>query len=184
MKKLIIVLIFLMLLPTTVFAHSGLESSTPKDKENITNPLKEIVLTFNTNLEQLSTFTILDKQSQQVNVDTMAVEGKTIKGTFNTPLPNGDYTVNWKIVGEDGHAIEQSFTFTVKIIEEVKETPKPTPQPAEPAQPTPAPKEDKQQIVEKAPVQTPSNDKNTFIWIGVGVLVLIGIFGFTMRKRK
>ncbi|MCY9667396.1 copper resistance protein CopC [Paenibacillus alginolyticus] len=192
MKKIIFIIMLLMLLPTTAFAHTGMESSSPKDKETITGPLTEIVLTFNTNLEKLSTFTLLDKQGQKVNVDTVAVEGKLLKGSLKTPLPNGDYTVNWKIVGEDGHVIERSFTFTVNMPEQAtvnmpeqaNKTPEPTSQVTEPTPSAPSGAADTKEPVETAPVQTPSNAKNTFIWIGVGALLLIGIVGFTMRKRK
>jgi methionine-rich copper-binding protein CopC len=180
MKKIIFVLMLLMLIPTTALAHTGLESSTPKDKETITNSVKEIALTFNTNLEKLSTFSLLDKQGQKVNVDNLSVEGKILKGTFNNPLTNGDYTVNWKIVGEDGHVIERSFTFAVNMPEQVKEASTLTPTPSEPVKES----SKEQTPIQTASVLTPSNDKNIFVWIGVGVLVLIGLVGFTMRKRN
>ncbi|MNP45975.1 Copper resistance protein CopC [compost metagenome] len=139
-------------------------------------------MTFNTNLEKLSTFTLLDAQGQKVNVDTVAVEGELLKGTLKTPLPNGSYTVNWKIVGEDGHVIERSFTFTVNVPELA--TAESTSQQPEPGEPALASTGDTEQPVQTAPVQTPSNDKNTFIWIGVGALILIGIVGFTVGRRK
>ena len=91
--------------------------------------------------------------------------------------------MNWKIVGEDGHVIERSFTFTVNVPEQAAETPGPTSQQTKPseAEPTPA---GGQKPVQTAPVQTPSNDKNMFIWVGVGALVLIGVVGLMMRRRK
>ena len=85
MRKILFILTLLLLLPTTVFAHTGMESSSPKDKETVTAPLTEIVLTFNTNLEKLSTFTLLDVQGQK-GVDTIAVEGAVLKGALKTFL--------------------------------------------------------------------------------------------------
>jgi methionine-rich copper-binding protein CopC len=177
LKRLLITLLLLMLLPTTAFAHSGLKSSTPNDKEMITKPINEIVMEFNTNIEKLSTFTLLDKNGQKINIDNMAVEGEKLTGTFKDPLPNGDYTVNWKIIGEDGHVIERSFTFIVKMSEVVKDTPTSTPQPTEQVEQTPAPYEEKQ-TVEAAPSQM------TLIWTGVGALLVIVVLVITMRRRK
>jgi LPXTG-motif cell wall-anchored protein len=184
LKRLMLTVFLLILLPTTAFAHSGLKSSTPNDKEIITKPLNEIVMEFNTNIEKLSTFTLLDKQGQKVIVDNIAVEGKKLKGTFKDPLPNGDFTVNWKIVGEDGHVIERGFTFTVKMPEGVKEKPTSTPQPTEQVQQIPAPYEEKQTV--EAPSQTTGKDNNymTLIWTGVCALLLIGVLVITMRRRK
>lgn len=183
MRKMIFMILLLMLIPTTAFAHTGLESSSPQDKEIITAPLKEIVLTFNTNLEKLSTFTLVNEQGQEVDVNTIVVEGKLLKGSLTSPLSNGDYTVNWKIVGEDGHVIERSFSFSISLSGQTNETPESTSQVVEPNQQDPA-AVDTDLPVQTAPVKTPSNDKNTFIWVGVGSLVLIGIIGFTMRRRK
>jgi methionine-rich copper-binding protein CopC len=188
MKKIMFIIMLLMLLPTTAFAHTGLESSSPKDKETITEPINEIVLTFNTNIEKLSTFSLLDKEGQKVNVDSVEVDGKLLKGAFKTLLPNGDYTVNWKIAGEDGHVIERSFTFTVTMPEKTIQAPQPT-QPTESSQTEspPTPTEAKQQVEETISEQTPSNvksNRSTFIWVGVSALVLIGIVGFTVGRRK
>lgn len=181
MKKLILsILLFIFLLPATAFAHTGLESSSPKDKEIVTQPLTGITLTFNTNLEKLSTMSLVDKDGQKVNVDAVAVEGKILKGTLKSPLPNGEYTVNWKIVGEDGHVIERNFTFTVTLPDDEKKVT----QSAEPSPSSPSPPVDQQQTMETASDKTSSSDKSMLIWIGVGLLVLIGIVGLTRVKRK
>lgn len=192
MKKLMFIIMFLTLLPTTVFAHTGLESSNPKDKEIITDPITEIRLTFNTNLEKLSTFELYDKQGQKLNVDSIKVERDILKGTFNGPLPNGDYTVNWKIAGEDGHIIERSFTFTVKMPEKTSQEPQTTPlieltsSPTTTATPTliPTPIESKQQVETTIPEKTPSNNRSTYIGVGIVVLFIIGSVGFIVRRRK
>ena len=35
--------------------------------------------------------------------------------TFLQPLENGDYKVEWKIIGADGHPIEGDFSFSVNV---------------------------------------------------------------------
>jgi methionine-rich copper-binding protein CopC len=183
LKRVMITVFLLILLPTTAFAHSGLKSSTPNDNEMITKPLNEIVMEFNTNIEKLSSFTLLDKQGQKVNVDSIAVEGKQLKGTFNHALPNGDYTVNWKIVGEDGHIIERGISFTVKMPEEVKETPTTSPEPTKQVQKTPI-LQDQKLTMEPASAHANDYFYTIVIWTGVGVLLLIGVIVITLRRRK
>jgi methionine-rich copper-binding protein CopC len=183
LKRLLITILLLTLLPTTAFAHSGLKSSTPNDKEIITRPLNEIVMEFNTNIEKLSTFTLLDKQGQNVNVDSIAVEGKKLKGALKEPLPHGDYSVHWKIVGEDGHVIERGFTFTVNMPDKVKETAKAAPNSIEQVQQAPISQEQKQ-TRETASVQANNYYVMILIWTGIGILLMIGVLVITLRRRK
>ncbi|OQM46873.1 hypothetical protein B6A27_03570 [Anoxybacillus sp. UARK-01] len=180
LKKFILFACLLVLLPATVLAHTGLESSTPNDKETITKPLTEIVLRFNTPIENLSTFTLLDKTGQKVKVDHMAVTDKELKGTFKDPLPNGDYAVNWKIVGEDGHIIERSFTFTVNMPEEKKSISTETPEKK------PAPKDNQPEMKSNQP-ESANNDKNNFmmyLFIGASLVVLMILITLLLRRGK
>lgn len=192
MKKVILILCVLMLLPTTALAHTSLENSSPKDMETVVAPLTEIVLTFNTDIEQLSTISLSNQQGQQVDVAAKTVDGNVLKGTFSDPLPNGEYIVNWKIVGEDGHVIERSFNFTVNIPEQSTEKDAgpddESPSPSTPADDTPSEPANENQNEEPSnqtlPVQAPSNDNNLMMWIGAGILVLVIILGLTMRRRQ
>jgi hypothetical protein len=179
-KKILFTICLLLLLPTTASAHTGLESSTPADKETITKPLNEIVLQFNTNIENLSTFTLTDKQGQKMKVDDIKVEQKKLVGTFNDPLPNGDYTVNYKIVGEDGHIIERSISFFVNMPNEVKQT-----QPTEQMEKAPSP-QDNRATSETKPVQPAKNKSSNFslVAISLGAIILIIILGIIIRRRK
>ena len=34
---------------------------------------------------------------------------------FLQPLKNGNYIVDWKIIGTDGHPIEGTFSFSVEV---------------------------------------------------------------------
>lgn len=192
MKKITLILCFLLLLlPTTALAHTNMESSSPKEMETVTAPLTEIVLTFNTDIEKLSTFTLLNEEGHQVDVDTKTVEGTILKGAFDDPLPNGEYTVNWKIVGEDGHVIERNFKFKVDMPEQntdkVAETDAESLSPATPADDSPSKPANESPDEEpsvQTPVQSSSNSNNPVIWIGAGVLVLVIILGLALRRRK
>lgn len=114
MKK-ICILAFLLLFTFTpsVLAHSGLESSVPQDGEVITGDLSTLSLTFNTMIESTSTFKLLKEGGNQISFAGLVVKGKDMIGNLSSPLEDGKYIVNWKIIGGDGHPIENSYSFTV-----------------------------------------------------------------------
>jgi methionine-rich copper-binding protein CopC len=40
-------------------------------------------------------------------------DGRVVFVTLETPLGNGDYTVRWRGIGDDGHVVRGEFGFTV-----------------------------------------------------------------------
>lgn len=105
------------LLGTNVFAHSHLEDSSPKDGAVLTESLKEIKLTFETNLEPTSTFTLADANGTAVTLP-VEIKGNQLVGVLQKDLANGAYSIHWKIIGTDGHPLEGDLSFTVKLPEE------------------------------------------------------------------
>lgn len=103
-----------MLMPAGASAHTGLKSSTPASGEKVQSELKQIELEFNTNVENLSTFTLVDEQGLKMPV-TVTLEGSVMRGTLNNELTSGNYTIMWKIVGEDGHPIKGEVPFVVEL---------------------------------------------------------------------
>ncbi|MEK1829279.1 copper resistance protein CopC [Priestia megaterium] len=49
------------------------------------------------------------------------VEGHDLIASLDQPLKNGSYTVDWEIVGEDGHVMKDSIAFKVDVKDEAKE---------------------------------------------------------------
>lgn len=122
-KKVIISLVlFSVLLANQTFAHTGLESSTPRDGETIKEPLQQLSLNFATKIEQTSVIEVTNSNGDTVKLGNFVIEDKEIWATFLQPLANDSYKVMWKIVGKDGHPIEGEFSFTVDApIEETVE---------------------------------------------------------------
>ncbi|MFS0728419.1 copper resistance protein CopC [Paenibacillus sp. 1P07SE] len=115
----------LTLFSQVAMAHTGLESSTPEDGDVITDRLSEISMIFNTEVEPLSNFKLIRSDGNEVEIGQILVNNNRMSGTVENPLQAGDYAVEWKIVGRDGHPIEGSYRFTVRTTEE----------PATPAEP-------------------------------------------------
>ncbi|MGG3564990.1 copper resistance protein CopC [Neobacillus rhizosphaerae] len=104
------------LLGTNVFAHSHLEDSSPKDGAVLTESLKEITLTFETNLEPTSTFTLADANHASIPLP-VEIKGDELVGVLPEDLANGSYSIHWKIIGTDGHPLEGDLSFTVQLPE-------------------------------------------------------------------
>jgi len=203
MKRIILIcLAALFLLPGMAMAHSKVNESSPAKDETLTASPAEISLTFNTNIEKLSQFKLLNESGKQVPTGDIAVDKATMSGTVTEPLKNGIYTVKWTIIGADGHAVDGEYAFTVNAAEA---TPSPTaeatPAPAESSSPsaevTEAPdasaSADDNVSEEPAPAAPAEDTKaesgnnngvNTAIWIIAGIIVVAAVVIVIRRGRK
>ncbi|UJF25506.1 copper resistance CopC family protein [Planococcus sp. 107-1] len=118
MKKILLLTLFILLLSSAVVsAHTALEESSPVDGETVAEEPREIVLEFNTSLEEASSFTVENAEGEEIPFG-VTIEDQKMIGTLGAAMADGEYTVNWKIIGADGHPIEGTYAFTVKTEEE------------------------------------------------------------------
>lgn len=104
-------LIFIFTLSASVYAHTGLTKSSLSDGEVITEDIYEVKLEFNTEIES-GTVKVINKENEEIGINVL-VSNNGMTGGFMTPLDNGIYTVEWKIIGVDGHPIQGEYPFTV-----------------------------------------------------------------------
>ncbi|GIO43733.1 copper resistance CopC family protein [Paenibacillus apis] len=120
MKKLYVagvLLVFILLVtPHSAFAHTHMVSSSPEKDEQVEQPIDQIQLDFHTDIAPLSSFTVTGEQGT-IELEEIQVEGARMTGLLAGDLENGTYTVDWKIVGEDGHPMEGSYSFSVNVPE-------------------------------------------------------------------
>lgn len=113
MKKILLLFIIILLsVPVAVFGHTSLSESTPEDGETVQEPVEEIELIFEGTIEEQSTFEVAGENGEQVPAE-VSIEESTLTGSLSQPLSNGSYTVDWTVVGADGHPVEGSFSFEV-----------------------------------------------------------------------
>ncbi|WP_152392562.1 copper resistance CopC family protein [Paenibacillus guangzhouensis] len=199
-----IALIFTLIFPTTIFAHTGLKDSSPSSKEIVTTELKEITLNFKTTIGELSSFEILDASKKKVESLKISVHDKSMIGTLPEALPNGEYTVNWKILGEDGHVVKKSYSFTVKLPEAAKQEENAAkPEDTKTQETKPADEQSEQVVTDTGEDQSTSSDtsvteptkeeskaveetstSNVWLPVGIGVVVIILLAIFFLNKRK
>jgi putative copper export protein/methionine-rich copper-binding protein CopC len=114
-----ILVLALALLPAQARAHLKLSSSSPAQGDTVRQPVSQITLTFTDAVdESFLTVSILDAFGRELGVAMNvhpigASPSKQYMVMLDTPLAGGAFTVKWKSVGEDGHAVTGMFDFLV-----------------------------------------------------------------------
>ncbi|WP_419394259.1 copper resistance CopC family protein [Cytobacillus praedii] len=159
---------------TSAFAHSHLGGSNPADGDVVSEPLNEIVLEFDGQIEQGSFIDVKTAKGKEIKLEDIIIGEGTLTGTVAEPLPNDEYQVNWSIISADGHPLEGEFSFTVNVpvsetVEEEPEKPSETTKPAE----------------QPAAAKDVAKESSSMIVILIVLLVIIVVAGFYfLTKRK
>lgn len=114
-KSLLFIFFFFLTFMNNVFAHTGLESSSPEDGEIVKEEFQEISLSFETKVEQGSSFIIISSNGNPIPIENISLDNNNIVGSFQNPLENGTYKVQWNIIGADGHPIDGEYSFSVQV---------------------------------------------------------------------
>ena len=102
-------------LPMAALAHTELTESSPADGAQLNEPPTEVVLTFEGEISEDSTFTVTDADGTEVGsgeLDLDVADRNVLRGDVII-TEDGTYTVAYSIVGEDGDPIEGEMSFTV-----------------------------------------------------------------------
>ncbi|MGG1685893.1 copper resistance CopC family protein [Pseudalkalibacillus sp. NRS-1564] len=186
MKKILVLTIACLLtFGNMTYAHTGLESSNPEDGSTITEELDIVTLTFETEIEETSSFELQNASGETVAVDNITVENNTMTGTFDQPIENGEYEVPWKIIGVDGHPIEGTFSFSVDAPEsEVKEDESSSEETTKELETDETEEQRNKEEETKADTAEEENSSGTVIGIVIGVLVVVLIGSVLLMRRK
>lgn len=99
---------------TAALAHSPLEGSTPANRAVISHPPIEVILDFK-GIIRLTPVTMQFDATPGVDLDLSGHDG--FISDYAIPLPtkcSGDYVIEWRGLGDDGHAMTGTFGFTVE----------------------------------------------------------------------
>ncbi len=168
---------FFLFVPNIGFAHTHLKTANPENGAVVKEPIEEVVLTFDTEIEKLSTMT-LTKDGEPVEIATETITDNQLTGKVGKPLENGQYEVKWNIIGADGHVMKDTISFEVdadKPTTEKEQTEQKNEVTEEPLSPN------------KQPQSETANETSTPFFF-VAFIVLLFIIGvsvlFFLRKRK
>ncbi|WP_170138878.1 copper resistance CopC family protein [Oceanobacillus chungangensis] len=192
MKRLFIISVAVLLatcFSTSVFAHSHLGGSNPADGDVVTEPLAEIVLDFDGQIEQGSFIDLTTTEGQAIEIQEIIIGEGTLTGTVAEPLANDEYQVNWSIISADGHPLEGEFSFTVNaaVPEAVKE------EAEEPSETKVSEDEETTESAEQSTeeetstsaseVEEESSSMTVIAIAAIVIIIIVGFFLITKRKK-
>jgi len=94
-------------------AHDQLISTDPPDGAVLDTAPASVGLTFSEDVLDISTTVVVAGPDGSVPT-TASVDGTTVTAPLPADLPDGAYTVTWRVVSSDGHPVQGSFGFTVQ----------------------------------------------------------------------
>lgn len=103
--------IFGLVLSLSVSAHTSLKQSTPAQDAMLMQSPERLTLTFSGEV-RLAKVTLKDSANQAVDFDFKP--SATANSNFSWDLPSlaaGKYSVNWVVLGGDGHKMSGTFDF-------------------------------------------------------------------------
>lgn len=108
-------MVLVTMLSHTAMAHSPLKSTSPEDNAELNAVPESINITFG-KPARITKVTLIHTTREDAHSDKLALPSKKFKTSFElTPMfrGNGAYTVDWRALSKDGHALKGSFSFTV-----------------------------------------------------------------------
>ncbi|MFF0154512.1 copper resistance protein CopC [Micromonospora sp. NPDC005203] len=108
------VLVALLIPATPACAHNSLKSSTPARDTTLSSAPTEVALEFMQRLDPtFTTIVLTDAAKRKLTTGEPVVTGATSTVQITDALPNGRYTVAYRVVSADGHPVQGSYPFTV-----------------------------------------------------------------------
>ena len=111
-SRLVVCLLFTLVIPATAFAHTALTEAMPGDGAMVKQGPAHINLTFNGLVKLVK----LELMGVGHEMPTNFESNSEAKNAFMIETPGmhpGAFTVNWAVIGEDGHTVADSYSFTV-----------------------------------------------------------------------
>jgi methionine-rich copper-binding protein CopC len=109
-----LVLLFfgLWLVPSAASAHAVLEHTAPS-AGNVPSAPDAVTLTFDEPPRtRFSVVHVLAPDGHRVDGGQLTLDGSTVRQPLAGPRPAGTYTVDWRVVSDDGHPVSGSWQFT------------------------------------------------------------------------
>jgi len=103
-------------LPGVASAHAVKVSSDPAENAVLSGPPVQVSATFNEPLQKrFSAMTIIgpEGKTDQWQSGVPVISGASISVGMKPDAPAGKYTVNYRVISEDGHPVDGSWPFTI-----------------------------------------------------------------------
>ncbi|WP_162891096.1 copper resistance CopC family protein [Aeromicrobium sp. A1-2] len=95
-------------------AHSSLVRSSPAEGAVLPTAPRSITLEFNEKVSKIAPAIVLRNDAEAVISSRPPTVGRTtISSTVPTGLPDGSYSIVWRVVSDDGHPIQGVIRFVI-----------------------------------------------------------------------
>lgn len=181
----LLLLTLILALPNLAQAHSHQESSSPEENEEVTAPLDEITVTFDSGIASGNMTVTNNTSGEEVEPDSVDVESNAIIASFSEPLQNGEYVVYWENIGDDTHHIDGEFTFVVNVEEEGEEESAVEEDITEEESTDEATEQETDVEQDQSETET-AESGSAVLWISIilAILFIGGLIGFIVSRKK
>ncbi|WDF03931.1 copper resistance CopC family protein [Shouchella hunanensis] len=181
----LLLLTLMLALPNLAQAHSHQESSSPEENEEVTAPLDEITVTFDSGIASGNMTVTNNTSGEEVEPDSVDVESNAIIASFSEPLQNGEYVVYWENIGDDTHHIDGEFTFVVNVEEEGEEESAVEEDITEEESTDEATEQETDVEQDQSETET-AESGSAVLWISIilAILFIGGLIGFIVSRKK
>ncbi|WP_433261300.1 copper resistance CopC family protein [Micromonospora vinacea] len=108
------VLVALLIPASPAWAHNSLRTATPARDATVPSAPTEVTLEFMQRLDPaFTTIVLTDAARRKLPTGEPVVTGAKSTVQVTDTLPNGTYTVAFRVVSVDGHPVQGSYPFTV-----------------------------------------------------------------------
>ena len=114
MRSLVTAIALSLTLICAALAHSPVKSTQPANGASVAEPPETIVIEFDGDV-RLTKVTVTSDGGAMSTLDLSGAKSFAVEHTLSAPdLSAGMYTVEWRALAKDGHAMKGSFSFSVK----------------------------------------------------------------------
>lgn len=104
------------------YAHDQLTASSPEQGQLLETAPSTVSITFNEEVLDIgNAIVVLDNAGTDWVDGDVTVTGSTVTAALQSGMPDGVYTMNWRVVSADGHPVSSSIVFGVGSSELVKD---------------------------------------------------------------
>ncbi|MFB4162340.1 copper resistance protein CopC [Alteribacillus sp. JSM 102045] len=186
MKRIMICfLVGLFAFPISAGAHTHLERSEPEEGAVLGEETSTITLSFDSMVQEPNTVTLTDENGAEIDLEEVNHDPEdTIVIHLPEKLEDGDYTLFYSIVGEDGHVMEEELSYSYEGTDEesMNETEDSAAE-EETDLEEGADSEEQEQTAQ--PQESDNNDNGILLPAAVGLIVIaVGFIIFLFRKKR
>lgn len=163
-------------LPIPASAHSELVSSNPEADSTVAKAPSEVTLVFNEPIQDQGSSIVVTLDGTTVSDSkTFATQNTTASVRLEGAGDPGTYDVEYRVVSEDGHVVDESFSYTVDGSTNSTDTTTPSPS-GTPTSDTSTSDQDSDEST------------GTIVWVlgagAIGLVLVAALIAVAMRGRR